>query len=85
MTVYIANDRKQIVRSVIEFHWDSKQQAVFKTIKKNIVHKSLSEDNKKLQYHLITNVSKIKLKEVLFQLQTTASDIKWNSHFHNNV
>lgn len=76
MTVYTANDRKWIVRSVIEFHWGSKQQAVFKTVKKNIVHRLLSEDDEKLQYHLVTDVSKIELEEVLFQLQTTASDTK---------
>lgn len=85
MTVYTANDRKWIVRSVIKFYWDSKQQAVFKIVKKNIVHRSLSEDDEKLQYHLVTDVSKIELEEVLFQLQTTASDTKWNSHFHDNV
>ncbi len=85
MTMYTANDRKWIIRSIIEFHWDSKQQAVFKTVKKNIVHRSLSEDDEKLQYHFITDVSKIELEEVLFQLQTIASDTKWNSHFHDNV
>ena len=71
-----ANDQKQTTWKTVEFWWTLKQQASFKYIKRSLLKNILTDDDDKIQYHLITDVSKTGVGRVLFQLFSTMTG-KW--------
>ena len=65
------NGRKQKIKKYMDFHWEQKQQEAFNAVKKVLLTTCISDGNNELQYHLVTDASRIGAEEVLFQLQNT--------------
>lgn len=82
---YEIQEKKQKIKTVIDFYWESEQQKVFDLIKNVICENSCSDEDLKKQYHLTTDALKTDTDRVLYQLNDLSADTVMTSNHMNKL